>query len=161
MNDIEDEFNVNFNEEHKRTDSSLDDSETLSLRSSTTEKSTNSIELSEEIHSQPLANQTKISEQASLKDFQILKLLGQGSYGKVLLVKKTTELNELYAMKVLSKAEIAERQIVSNTKTERNILATVSHPNIVKLNSAFQTAQRLYLVLEYCPGILQTICYIC
>lgn len=88
----------------------------------------------------------------TLADFEMLKLLGKGSYGKVLLVRKKGTSNQLYAMKVLKKSELVARNQVNNTKTERNILASVNHPNVVKLKFAFQTFRKLYLVLEFCSG---------
>ena len=92
------------------------------------------------------------TSRTKLEDFELLKLLGKGAFGKVLLVRKNDEPGQLYAMKVLKKAELSEAKQRLHTLTERNILATVKHPNVVRLKSAFQTKQRLYLVLEYCPG---------
>ncbi len=90
--------------------------------------------------------------EVGLKDFEMLKLLGKGSFGKVLLVRKIDKPGQLYAMKVLKKADMQETQQRVHTRTERDILATVKHPNVVKMKYAFQTVRRLYLVLEYCPG---------
>merc|ERR1711988_230458 len=47
---------------------------------------------------------------------------------------------------------VIKRNQVEHTKTERNVLETVSHPFIVTLHYAFQTPKKLYFVLEYCPG---------
>ncbi len=111
--------------------------------------------------SEPLSRHPKASQEASaktptdrpkLEDFELLKLLGKGSFGKVLLVRKNDEPEQLYAMKVLKKTEVSEAKQRLHTLTERNILATVKHPNVVRLKCSFQTKQRLYLVLEYCPG---------
>lgn len=88
----------------------------------------------------------------NLKDYKILKLIGEGSYGKVLLVKHIQE-DKLYAMKVLKKAELAQRSLENKTKLEQAILASFNHPNVVRLAASFQTNSRLFLVLEYCPGI--------
>ena len=57
------------------------------------------------------------------KDFQMLSVIGKGSYGKVLLVKKVDS-GELYAMKVLKKSEILRRNQVEHTMTERRILVS-------------------------------------
>ena len=78
-------------------------------------------------------------------------MIGTGSYGKVLLVKKKDS-GELYAMKVLKKKHIIQRKQVKNTLTERRILERISHPFIVKMNYAFQNARKLFFVLDYCPG---------
>mmetsp|Transcript_123812 Transcript_123812/g.214656 ORF Transcript_123812/g.214656 Transcript_123812/m.214656 type:complete len:336 (+) Transcript_123812:78-1085(+) len=88
-----------------------------------------------------------------LDDFESLKVLGKGSYGKVMLVKKKDDEKEtVYAMKMLRKEHVVKRNQVEHTKTERNVLEAVDHPFIVKLHYAFQTPTKLYLVLEYCAG---------
>ena len=56
-----------------------------------------------------------------LNDFEILKVIGKGSFGKVFQVKKMGE-NEIYAMKVLNKSVIKKKNQIEHTKTERNIL---------------------------------------
>lgn len=56
-------------------------------------------------------------------DFQMLSVIGKGSYGKVLLVKKKDS-GELFALKVLKKSEILRRNQVEHTKTERRILVS-------------------------------------
>lgn len=86
-----------------------------------------------------------------LNDFEILKVIGKGSFGKVFQVKKTGE-NEIYAMKVLNKSVIKKKNQIEHTKTERNILGKIDHPFIVGMRYAFQTRDKLYFVLDYCPG---------
>ena len=90
---------------------------------------------------------------ADPSQFALLRVLGEGSFGKVYLVKKLTgpDSGTLYAMKVLRKATLKVRDRV-RSKMERNILADVNHPFIVKLNYAFQTEGKLYLVLDYLRG---------
>merc|ERR1719446_889343 len=87
----------------------------------------------------------------SLDNFQQLKVLGKGSYGKVMLVRHNQDGN-VYAMKMLRKENIVKRNQVEHTETERSVLEAVSHPFIVKLHYAFQTPKKLYMVLEYCAG---------
>lgn len=89
---------------------------------------------------------------ACLDDFQLVKVLGKGSYGKVMLVKRADKPGEVYAMKMLRKEHIVKRNQVEHTKSERNVLETVDHPFIVKLHYAFQTPKKLYVVLEFCAG---------
>ncbi|KAM9432604.1 ribosomal protein S6 kinase alpha-1-like isoform 2-T2 [Salvelinus alpinus] len=93
------------------------------------------------------------SEKADARQFELLKVLGQGSFGKVFLVRKVTppDDNELYAMKVLRKATLKVRDRV-RTKMERDILADVNHPFVVKLHYAFQTEGKLYLILDFLRG---------
>eukprot|EP00928_Gymnodinium_smaydae_P081647 TRINITY_DN65124_c0_g1_i1.p1 TRINITY_DN65124_c0_g1~~TRINITY_DN65124_c0_g1_i1.p1 ORF type:complete len:381 (-),score=83.17 TRINITY_DN65124_c0_g1_i1:112-1254(-) len=86
-----------------------------------------------------------------LDDFQLLKVIGKGSYGKVMLVKHARN-HQVYAMKMLRKENVVKRNQVEHTRAERNVLETCQHPFIVGLCYAFQTPKKLYFVLEYCPG---------
>lgn len=67
------------------------------------------------------------------------------------LVRKKSD-QKLYAMKVLSKPNIVKRKQVEHTKTERRVLGNINHPFIVRLHFAFQTAEKLYFVLDYAAG---------
>lgn len=84
-------------------------------------------------------------------DFTILKVIGKGSYGKVVLVKKR-ESEEILAMKILKKKEMIVRNQVLHIKTERRIMEMIDHPFIIKLEYAFQNRQKLYLLTKFCPG---------
>ncbi|KAK6480369.1 ribosomal protein S6 kinase alpha-6 isoform X1 [Huso huso] len=92
-------------------------------------------------------------EKAAPSQFELLKVLGQGSFGKVFLVRKIMgpDAGQLYAMKVLKKASLKVRDRV-RTKMERDILVEVNHPFIVKLHYAFQTEGKLYLILDFLRG---------
>lgn len=85
--------------------------------------------------------------------FMPLKLLGCGSFAKVFLVKKLTgpDAGSLYAMKILRKAKLRFRDRL-RSKKERDILVEVQHPFIVRLNYAFQTEGKLFLVLDFVRG---------
>ena len=63
--------------------------------------------------------------------------------------KKDTKVR--YAMKVLEKKRVMGQNIVRYALTERNVLSLVEHPFIVRLNFAFQTKKKLFLILDYCP----------
>ncbi|KAG0269884.1 serine/threonine protein kinase psk1 [Actinomortierella ambigua] len=85
-------------------------------------------------------------------DFDLLKVIGRGAYGKVYLVRHRAT-QALYAMKVLKKASIVvHSKDTESTMSERKILEAIRHPFIVKLHFAFQTDHRLYLILEYASG---------
>ena len=86
-----------------------------------------------------------------LDDFDLIKVLGKGSYGKVMLVRHKTD-GGVFAMKMLRKENIVKRNQVQHTKTERRVLESVSHPFLVSLQYAFQTPKKLYMVMEFCPG---------
>lgn len=88
------------------------------------------------------------------EDFEILRLLGKGTFGKVYQVKKRDN-NRVYAMKVLSKKVIVKKKEVAHTIGERNILVRTSaaqSPFIVGLKFSFQTPTDLYLVTDYMSG---------
>ncbi len=87
----------------------------------------------------------------SKEDFNMLKVIGQGSYGKVFLVQhKKTLLS--HAMKMLKKADLKKRNQVEHTMAERRILEKIKHPFIVSLQYSFQSKKKLYFVMDYCPG---------
>jgi len=87
-------------------------------------------------------------------DFQLLKVVGRGSFGKVMMVKKKGDKdnNRAYAMKVLRKDAIIKRNQVEHTKAEREILEEIKHPFLMGLHYAFQTDSKLYLVMDYLTG---------
>ena len=75
-------------------------------------------------------------KQVDLDDFELLKVLGKGSFGKVLQVKKK-DTKEIFAMKILHKDAVLERNQLEHTKAERHILESVQHPFLVGLRYAF------------------------
>jgi len=98
------------------------------------------------------AQETLGSRKVTKDDFEQLKVIGRGAYGKVLLVRHKAS-RRLYAMKVLKKASLfLKTKHVEHTKAERQILEEVKHPFIVQLFYAFQTDDRLYLILEFASG---------
>lgn len=72
-----------------------------------------------------------------LADFKPLYLIGIGTFGKVFLVEKM-DTGSRYAMKVIKKTHIIEKNTVDGTKAERDVLVALNHPFIVKLRFAFQ-----------------------
>jgi len=93
----------------------------------------------------------EMSNTISEKDFTLLKVVGKGSFGKVMMVKKNDD-QKIYAMKVLKKKALVKRKQVVHTKTERRILCNINHPFIVSLRYSFQTPAKLYLVLDFFNG---------
>ena len=88
------------------------------------------------------------------EDFQILKLIGKGTFGQVYQVRKK-DTQRIYAMKVLSKKVIVQKKEVAHTLGERNILvrtAMTESPFIVGLKFSFQTPTDLYLVTDFMSG---------
>ncbi|UYV63840.1 RPS6KA5 [Cordylochernes scorpioides] len=91
-----------------------------------------------------------------MSDFQLLKVLGTGAYGKVFLVRKITgrDRGKLYAMKVLKKATLVQKQkTLEHALTERQVLESIrQNPFLVTLHYAFQTDAKLHLILDYVSG---------
>ena len=85
------------------------------------------------------------------EDFEALYLVGQGAFGKVFQVRKK-DTGVLYAMKVMKKEVVIAKEQMEYTKQERDILTSITHPYVVKLRFSFQTATKLYLVLDFING---------
>ncbi|SPP85010.1 chromosomal serine/threonine-protein kinase JIL-1 isoform X2 [Drosophila guanche] len=122
------------------------------------------LDLNNEAHQKDLEAVTDLrsyvklySEEAvSLVDFEIIRVLGTGAYGRVFLVRKLTrhDAGQLYAMKVLNKITVVQkRKTAEHTKTERVVLEAVQRsPFLVGLHYAFQSTTKLYLVLDFAKG---------
>ncbi|XP_058979730.1 atypical protein kinase C-like isoform X1 [Musca domestica] len=90
--------------------------------------------------------------QFSLDDFELIRVIGRGSYAKVLMVelKKT---RRIYAMKVIKKALVTDDEDIDWVQTEKHVFETASnHPFLVGLHSCFQTPSRLFFVIEFVRG---------
>ncbi|POM69000.1 AGC protein Kinase [Phytophthora palmivora] len=88
----------------------------------------------------------------TMQDFEILKMLGKGSFGKVYMARERATDGKIYAMKVLRKSELVKRNQVGHTMMERKIMSSIDHPFIVGLKYSFQTASKLVMVSDYCCG---------
>ncbi|KAG5679071.1 hypothetical protein PVAND_008668 [Polypedilum vanderplanki] len=95
-------------------------------------------------------------DKVSIKNFKILKLLGTGAYGKVFSVEKLDGIDkgEIYAMKVLEKHKVTQKKkTTEHTRTEREVLEKVIDcPFLATLYYAFQTSEKLYLIMEFVQG---------
>jgi tRNA A-37 threonylcarbamoyl transferase component Bud32 len=96
-------------------------------------------------------NTYKRAAPLSVDDFDLLKVIGKGSFGKVMQVRKKDS-GKIYAMKVLKKDQLIARKQVAHTKTERKVLEDIDSPFISQLKFAFQTANKLYIVMDYYNG---------
>jgi len=102
---------------------------------------------SDEIFSSDKDSKKKVG----LDDFDLLCVVGRGSFGKVMKVKKKGD-KKIYAMKILGKEMLMKQNMISYTKSEKQILQQIDHPFIVHLRYAFQTDTKLYLVLDFLSG---------
>jgi len=93
----------------------------------------------------------RATEVVNMDDLEEHRLLGVGTFGKVKLVKDNTS-NRVFAMKMISKAKVIQYNQQEHIMSEKNILAEMDHPFIIQLMATFKDDQRLYMVLEYCPG---------
>lgn len=84
-------------------------------------------------------------------DFEVLGLLGEGSFGEVYLVREQRS-GQKYALKGMKKGRVLAQKMTKYAVTERNVLCRVQSPFIVGLHSAFQNSDSLFLLLDYCPG---------
>lgn len=110
------------------------------------------------IMSQPQQQQQQIQDQPrvtkgkySLADFEILRTLGTGSFGRVHLVQSRHN-QRFYAVKVLKKAQVVKMKQVEHTNDERKMLGEVKHPFLITLWGTFQDAKNLYMVMDFVEG---------
>jgi serum/glucocorticoid-regulated kinase 2 len=89
------------------------------------------------------------SEPLTIEAFELLKVIGKGSFGKVMQVKKK-DTGRIYALKTIRKAHIASRPgEITHILAERTVLALVDNPFIVPLKFSFQNRDKLYLVMSF------------
>eukprot|EP00092_Neocalanus_flemingeri_P020024 GFUD01021684.1.p1 GENE.GFUD01021684.1~~GFUD01021684.1.p1 ORF type:complete len:476 (-),score=105.51 GFUD01021684.1:132-1559(-) len=84
-------------------------------------------------------------------DFEALKVIGKGAFGEVRLVQKV-DTGHIYAMKVLRKVDMVEKEQLAHVRAERDILVEADHQWVVKMFFSFQDPVNLYLVMEFLPG---------
>ncbi|TNV72827.1 hypothetical protein FGO68_gene15253 [Halteria grandinella] len=89
-----------------------------------------------------------------LEDFQTLKSVGQGSYGKVYLVRnrKETDADKFYAMKIIRKDLLIDQKKIQQAYVEKEILNTCEHPFIMNLDFVFQNDSRIFFLMKYIEG---------
>ncbi|KAI3650631.1 hypothetical protein MP228_004112 [Amoeboaphelidium protococcarum] len=88
----------------------------------------------------------------SAEDFTFYKVLGKGNYGKVMLATYKDGDGRYFAVKIIKKSSLIDDEALDHILSENRVLQQLSHPFLVKLYCSFQTADRLYFVMEYISG---------
>lgn len=90
--------------------------------------------------------------QYSLHDFNLLRVIGRGSYAKVLMVE-LKQTKRIYAMKVMKKELVTDDEDIDWVQTEKHVFETASnYPFLVGLHSCFQSPSRLFFIIEFVRG---------
>ncbi|KAF5734577.1 putative kinase [Tripterygium wilfordii] len=89
-------------------------------------------------------------DRTSIDDFEIIKPISRGAFGRVFLAKRTT--GDLFAIKVLKKADMIRKNAVESILAERDILISVRNRFVVRFFYSFTCRENLYLVMEYLNG---------
>ncbi|CAF1257574.1 unnamed protein product [Adineta steineri] len=89
--------------------------------------------------------------QQALDHLEILKTVGTGSYGRV-LVARNRETSIYYALKIFSITHVVQSRQVEHVKNEKEILSGIKHPFIIRLHWTHHSEQFLYMLLDYIPG---------
>ncbi|XP_023945661.1 serine/threonine-protein kinase greatwall isoform X1 [Bicyclus anynana] len=98
-------------------------------------------------------SQDSISNKApDINDFTIIKPISRGAFGKVFLAHKKSNKEQMYAIKVMKKSDMINKNMVTQVVTERNALALSRSPFCVHLFYSLQSASSVYLVMEFMVG---------
>ncbi|KAI9163326.1 cAMP-dependent protein kinase catalytic subunit 3 [Paramyrothecium foliicola] len=112
-------------------------------------------------NSQGAASPLPPTRSFQLSDFTIVRTLGTGTFARVCLVRPasaTTPLDQqshpdVYALKILRKAEVIKLKQIDHVRHERAVLAEVAgQPFITNLLASFSDRDSLYMLLDYVPG---------
>ncbi|KAL7595631.1 hypothetical protein Lser_V15G29604 [Lactuca serriola] len=101
------------------------------------------------LRTSPIHSENK--DRTSIDDFEIIKPISRGAFGRVFLAKKRTT-RDLFAIKVLKKADMIRKNAVESILAERDILISVLNPFVVRFFYSFTCRENLYLVMEYVNG---------
>ena len=88
----------------------------------------------------------------NIPNYRILKELGSGGMGAVYLAEHEL-IKRKVAIKVLHKHLVSNKEFIKRFRREAELLATLDHPNIVRLNEYFEHEGYLCLIMEYVDGM--------
>jgi serine/threonine protein kinase len=96
-------------------------------------------------------SEDKLKNGPSLEDFNILVVLGKGTFGKVFLAESKIN-SQLYAIKVIRKDILIEYNQIKNTKLEKDIMFKCQHQFLVGMEYLFMSNLRLFFVMPFVQG---------
>jgi serum/glucocorticoid-regulated kinase 2 len=91
------------------------------------------------------------SQEITLDDFTVRKVIGQGSFGKVFMVQQKTT-GQIYAMKSIRKDVVIDAEQLENLRLEKHIMLCVEHPFIINMEYVFQKEHRIYFLMDFIRG---------
>eukprot|EP00127_Corallochytrium_limacisporum_P006634 Clim_evm13s232 gene=Clim_evmTU13s232 len=97
-------------------------------------------------------NMTLSDKQESIENWDLVRTLGTGSFGRVMLARRPENKASYFALKILRKDRVVKTKQVEHTLSEKSMLAAVQHPFIIQYFTCWQDTRNLYIVLEYVNG---------
>jgi len=99
-----------------------------------------------------LTIQKKKKKEISLDDFELLKVIGRGAFGKVLLCRLVDD-GRIFAMKcIMKKSLVKHKKEIEHTMAERAVMMKLNHPFLMKLYFTYQTQDKLFYIMDYVNG---------
>lgn len=147
-------------EEHKKQSSTQQPEQEQAKKQAAEQEEKNEQEQGQQVQQQQVSSERdrkdagrgrNTSGKYCLDDFQILRTLGTGSFGRVHLVRSNHN-GRFYALKVLKKHVIVKLKQVEHTNDERRMLSIVAHPFLIRMWGTFQDAEQIFMVMDYIEG---------
>lgn len=120
-----------------------------------TEGKYESNKINQEKNSKPIQSDEKLFFQSIVQDlnqFNLIKVIGRGTFGKVILVNLKTDKSQIFALKIIKKQHIVQTKNVSNIINEKKLCQNIDSPFIVKLRCSFQNKEKIFMAFDYHNG---------
>ncbi|KAL4575931.1 hypothetical protein LXL04_012018 [Taraxacum kok-saghyz] len=127
----------------------IEDEKTDPLSHMSYEDSLSGDDMSRNVRASPATSYSK--DRTSIEDFEIIKPISRGAFGRVFLARKRAT-GDVFAIKVLKKADMIRKNAVQSILAERDILISARNPFVVRFFYSFTCRENLYLVMEYLNG---------